>query len=167
MAKKTATRKKATSKGGAPIPSIDEALKTLPAPITTLIDEKKLNKLLDADIAYKEEIDSVVGQLREEIKNNVDKNHLHKGAYADVKKYDRIKSPEKLAEHFLTLIAYMKMRGLLERINSVPRLDLEEPAPPAPPAAKTTKPGPKFGETVKSLAEAAGAGATGKHPLEE
>lgn len=167
MAKKTAT-KKATSKKktGAPLPSVDEALKALP-PITTLIDEKKLNKLLDADNGYKEEISDVVGTLREKIGNAVENDHLHKGAYADLKKFDRIKTAEKLSEHFLTLLAYMKMRGLFERINSVQRLDLDEPEQPTPPAAKATRAGPKFGDTVKSLAEAAGAGATGKHPLEE
>jgi len=168
MAKKTAA-KKATSKkkAGAPLPSIDEALKALPPPITTLIDERKLNKLLDADNGFKEEISGVVGTQREKIGYAVEHDHLHKEAYADLKRYDRVKTPEKLAERFLTLLAYMQMRGLFERINSVPRLDLEEPAQPTPSATTKTKPGPKFGETVKSLAEAAGAGASGKHPLDE
>ena len=153
---KPASRKKAAA--SAPLPSLDSVLDALPKLTTTIISERELNKLLNADNRFKGEIDGVVGQLREEIKFAVENKHLHKGAYADLKRYDRME-PEKLAERFLTLLAYMRMRGLFTRINSVERLDLGDEPPADDDEAKPAKAkaGPKFGDAVNQLAQSAGA----------
>ncbi|MDE2105513.1 MAG: hypothetical protein KGL39_50265 [Patescibacteria group bacterium] len=84
-----------------------------------------LKALLNDDGNYKEQIDGLVGELREQIKNAIDKKHLHKKAYADVKRFFRYKSSEELRRHWLTLLAYMDMSGVMKRIESVPDLPLD------------------------------------------
>jgi hypothetical protein len=138
-------------------PLIDEAVAMRPEANVPLISKTKLNKLLDADNNCKEEIAEVVAGLRGNVATAVEKDHLHKPAYADVKRFDRIKSAEKLAEHWKTLLAYMEMRGLFQKIETVQRLDLGDETPSDDGKTKPAKPGPKFGGQVAKLAESAGA----------
>lgn len=99
-----------------------------------LIPAKTLKQLLSDDEGYKQRIDGLTGELREQIKYAADKKHLHKGAYALLKKLHRIDSAEQLRTLWLTLLAYMDMAGVMKRIDSVQDLPLggdsgeEEPA---------------------------------------
>lgn len=109
--------------GGGAAKSFDEFVKE--ATDGVLISKKALGTLLDDADAYKEKIDGLVGELREEIGNAVEKKHLSKDAFADVKRYRRIKSNEKAAARFRDFIAYMVMSGQLARIMAVPGLPLD------------------------------------------
>ena len=95
-----------------------------PSVATKLISEAMLKKLLKRDAAIKDDIDGKVGELRETIANAVEKHHLHKGAFALLKKFDRME-PEKAAELWDTMLAYMDMAGVMAKIESVAKLPLE------------------------------------------
>lgn len=84
-----------------------------------LISATTLKSLLKDDDGYKKKVDGLVGELREEIKNAVDKKHLNKDAYALLKKFHRMKSNEKLRSTYLTMLAYLDMAGVMKRIESV------------------------------------------------
>lgn len=90
-----------------------------------LISSSTLKQLLKDDDHYKEEVDGLVGELRETIKNAVDKKHLNKDAYALLKKFHRIKSNEKLRATYVTFLAYLDMAGVMKRIDSVQDLPLD------------------------------------------
>ena len=102
----------------------DEAEQT-PTQNAALISASTLKSLLRADDGYKEKIDGLTGELREEIANAVEKKHLDKKAYALLKKFYRIKSNEKLAGLWDTLQAYMDLAGVMKRIESVAPLPLD------------------------------------------
>ena len=94
-----------------------------------LIAPAALRALLKQDDNYKDQIYGLTGELREAIGNAVEKKKLDKKAYAAVKRFHREKSNEKLANLWNTLLAYMEMAGIMERINSVSALPLDgEPA---------------------------------------
>lgn len=116
-------KKTRAKKGAAPLADKDTAAKARPSDVEQLINEKQLKSLLAADHSHKEEIDGVVGSLREKIAYAVKHHHLDKKAYALVKQFDRM-SAEKLADLWPRLLAYMDMAGLMERIESVDRLPL-------------------------------------------
>jgi len=120
MAKKSTISKK---KGDAPLPPKDDAAKVRPSNVEQLINAKQLKSLLASDDTHKEEIDIVVGSLREKIAYAVKHHHLDKKAYALTKQFNRM-SAEKLADLWPRLLAYMDMAGLMERIESVDRLPL-------------------------------------------
>ncbi len=90
-----------------------------------MITERQLKSLLGEDDNYKGRIDGLVGELRETIGNAVEKKHLHKGAYALVKKFHRMKSNEQLSDLWHTVLAYMDMAGIMARIDSVSALPLD------------------------------------------
>ena len=157
---------KSKKKATAQLPTLEEAVKLRPDADVPLISAKKLKALLNADNNSKGEIDTVIGELREGIKYAADYDHLHKGAYADLKRWDRLaKDPEKFADRWRTMLVYMEMRGLFQVIDTVLRLDLQSPAEEQTPAKETkattpktkAKPGPAFGSIVAKLAAEAGA----------
>lgn len=123
MAKAKAKNAKRKKGGDAPLPPKDEAAKVRPSEVEQLINAKQLKSLLAADDSHKEEIDGVVGSLREKIAYAVKHHHLDKKAYALTKQFNRM-SAEKLADLWPRLLAYMDMAGLMERIESVDRLPL-------------------------------------------
>lgn len=90
-----------------------------------LISRSALVKLLKNDDRYQEEMDGILGTRREEIGNAVQKHHLDKDAFADLKRLHKINSNETLAHRWRTLLAYMKMTGVMDRIESVPMLPLD------------------------------------------
>jgi hypothetical protein len=142
-------------KADAPLPPKSEAEKVRPSEVTQLINEKQLLALLRADDGYKEEIDGVVGQLREKIAYAVDKQHLNKKAYAIVKSFNRM-SAEKLADLWPVILVYMDMAGLMKRIEAVQRLDLGDEETDGGGKTKPTFGGRTAGEVAK-LAETTGA----------
>ncbi|HEY6029960.1 MAG TPA: hypothetical protein VIU44_05330 [Gaiellaceae bacterium] len=90
-----------------------------------LISPQALKQLLKDDDRYKDDIDGLVGELRETIGNAVDKKKLDKKAYALLKRFHREKSNEKLSNLWHTLLAYMDMAGVMKRIESVSELPLD------------------------------------------
>lgn len=147
-------------KGGAPLPPKDKAAKVRPGDVEQLINAKQLRSLLASDDTHKEEIDGVVGSLREKIAYAVKHHHLDKKAYGYTKQFNRM-SAEKLADLWPRLLAYMDMAGLMERIDSVERLPLGDDAETEDETESSpARPGPKFGgpaERVAEIAQAAGA----------
>lgn len=108
-----------------------------------LISQNDLRNLLKQCAGLKDDLDETTGILREKIAYAVDKKNLHKKAFAELRKLNKMEA-EKLADYWDTLQAYMEMAGLMERMESVARLPLEdgkkggdedekdeEPAPPA------------------------------------
>lgn len=151
-------KKSKAKKGSAPLPPKDEAAKARPSDVEQLINAKQLKQLLGADDSHKEEIDGVVGSLREKIAYAVKHHHLDKKAYALTKQFNRM-SAEKLADLWPRLLAYMDMAGLMERIDSVDRLPLGDEAE-GDAETTTARQGPKFGGPagrVAELAQASGA----------
>lgn len=157
--------KRKSKNGSAPLPPKDEAAKVRPSETEQLINAKQLKSLLASDDSHKEEIDGVVGSLREKIAYAVKHHHLDKKAYALAKQFNRM-SAEKLADLWPRLLAYMDMAGLMERIESVDRLPLGDDAETeGKPEADGARPGPKFGGSpgrVAEIAQAAGAQSPGE-----
>ena len=92
--------------------------------VMVLIKDTTLKALLRADDSYKEKIDGLTGELREEIANAVDKKHLDKKAYALLKKFHRIDSPEEKHRIWHTLVRYMELSGEMKTIESVIPMEL-------------------------------------------
>lgn len=93
--------------------------------VVVLIKQSTLKNLLKQDDNYKRDIDGLVGELREAIGNASEKQHLDKKAYALLKRFHREKSSEKLWSLWHTLLAYMEMAGVMDRINSVQAIDFD------------------------------------------
>lgn len=91
-----------------------------------LTSQRALVALLTADDNYKGKIDKLTGELREEIGNAVEKKHLHKQAYAMVKKLYRIKSNEELHDLWYTFMDYAEKIGIVKRVESVQGLPLQD-----------------------------------------
>jgi len=116
-----------------------------------LISQNDLRNLLRTCKGLKDDLDETTGILREKIGYAVEKKNLNKKAFAELRKLDKME-PEKLADYWDTLQAYMEMGGLFERIESVTRLPLGEPQAaeaegksgetkePAPPSETVSRP---------------------------
>ena len=104
--------------------AVNDKAKAAAAHAMVLTPKSTLIALLKQDDKYKNDIDGLTGELRETIGNAVEKKHLDKKAYALLKRFHREKSNEKLANLWTTLLAYLEMAGVLERINSVEALPL-------------------------------------------
>lgn len=90
-----------------------------------LISKTALKDLADTDDGLKEQIDGLVGSLRETIGNAQEKKHLNKKAYGRAKALRRYKSNEVLARDVMDQLAYMHMLGIFDRVKSVPPLPLD------------------------------------------
>src|SRR4051812_40580224 len=126
--------RRATAEAAAPIvdtpepgPNGDAAAFQLPACIT----ERQLKSLLRSDEEYKGQIDGLNGELRSAISNATERQHLHKGAYAVLKKLRKCKTAEQKALMFYTLLEYVKLSGELRIIEAVPTLPMDEVRPSA------------------------------------
>lgn len=94
-------------------------------PVRQLISENNLKTLLRRVESYKKQTDTTVGQLREEIANAVETKHLHKGAFAFIRKC-RNMTPEKLSEFLDHVDHYLEVSGENDRADSVGRLPLND-----------------------------------------
>lgn len=128
--------------------------------VQRLINEKDLKALLRTCASFKNQTDELVGELREKIAFAVDKKHLDKKAFADLRRLDRM-DDEDLARHWDTLLAYMDMAGVTKRIEAVLELPLEGTGKkrknPRPFAAAVRNGDEQIGRTVRTLAENSGA----------
>lgn len=91
-----------------------------------MIGEQVLRRLLKSEKTYKQQVADLNGEAREQIKNAIEKNHLHKGAFVILKKLDKMDDTD-LAFLWDTLLAYMDMSGVMKRIESVPELPMGQP----------------------------------------
>lgn len=177
MARKASAKKSAKAKAGktsgkrasaklAPVSNqtVEDALASV------LIAQKQLNAILARDANTRAEVASLVGDLRGDIATAVKDHHLNKHAFALLKKLKSIEPPQKRAIIWRTLIAYMQMTGLMKQIEDVLELPLEggsdepaqEDAEGADKTEKKPRPGPAFGDSVKKIAETAGATTSGE-----
>ena len=122
MAKRGGEKQKNAAKAQAE--AVADKAKEAAQQTMVLVPKTALLALLKQDDNYKRDIDGLTGELREAIGNAVEKKHLDKKAYALLKRFHREKSNEKLASLWNTLLAYMEMAGVLERIASVEALPL-------------------------------------------
>lgn len=106
-----------------------------------------LKSLLSTCRGLKANSDSIISKMREEIGYAVEKKHLDKGVFAELRRYDKME-PEKAAERWHMLVRYMELSGVMAKIESVGRLPLgdqdneeveEEAETRAPKAAKPRK----------------------------
>lgn len=98
--------------------------------ISVLINEAQLNSLLKHSRSTGKQVSELTGSHREKIAYAKDKHGLHTGAFAIIKRWDR-KEPEALLEEYTHLQAYLDMSGIRERMESVTRLDIDDPREPA------------------------------------
>lgn len=82
-----------------------------------------LKSLLSTCRGYKANSDSIISKMREEIGFAVEKKHLEKGAFALLRKFDKMEA-EKGAELWHTLVRYMELSGVMAKIDAVGRLPL-------------------------------------------
>lgn len=104
--------------------------RVLPSQVLKSITQKKLKQLVASANQMKDDVDELVGTHREQIAEAVEKNNLHKGAFADAKRMSRIgrKNPGKLADHFDYRDHYEDLLGLRELAATAPRLPVGEGA---------------------------------------
>lgn len=95
--------------------------KVLPSQVLKSISQKKLKQLLAHARSTKQDVDEIVGTHRSQIAEAVEKNNLHKGAFAMVKRLDRLE-PGKLADWLDYLDHYLDISGLRDRAATAPRL---------------------------------------------
>lgn len=93
--------------------------------VSVLINEKQLNVLLKNCKSIGTQTAELTGSLREKIGYAVDKQGLHKKAFATIRQLDKME-PEKLLEYWTHLQAYMDMSGVKERMDSVGTLALDD-----------------------------------------
>lgn len=104
--------------------------KVKPSDVKPAITQKKLRALMSSARSVQKDVSSLVGTHREQIADAVENHHLHKGAFAVIKRLDRLE-PEKLADFLDCLDHYRDISGLDDRAASAPKLAMgdEFPAP--------------------------------------
>jgi hypothetical protein len=91
--------------------------------IPVLINEAQLNSLLKHGRSTSKQVAELTGSHREKIAYAKDKHGLHTGAFAIIKRWDRME-PEALAEEYTHVQTYLDLSGIREKMESVLRLDL-------------------------------------------
>lgn len=89
------------------------------------ISARKLKSLMAEGRKATQDTREIAGTLGQQIKDAVENDHLHKGAFAVIRKLDRME-PEKLADFLDTLDYYRDISGINERAAKVMRMDLED-----------------------------------------
>lgn len=92
--------------------------------VRQLTPEKDLQNLLRQCKGHEKNIAEYVGSLREKIGNAVEKKHLHKGAFATIRKLDKME-PEQVAAWLDHFNHYLDVSGIQKRADDAPALDLE------------------------------------------
>lgn len=119
---------------------------------TKITSGATIKSLLKSGRSLKEELDELTSAHSAEVREAVDKKHLHKKAFGMVKMLDRL-SPEKLADTMEHFDAYFESSGLEDRANSAQRLPMGDE--PTTGAGDFEEDPPRAG--VKDIAEKAGA----------
>lgn len=108
-------------------PEPEAEKKVLPSQVLKSISKPKLLKLLASARQTKADVDEIVGTHREQIADAVEKHNLHKGAFAMVKRLDRLE-PGKLADWLDYLDHYLDISGLRDKAATAPRLAMGDGA---------------------------------------
>ena len=147
MAKKTPAKSKAK-------PKAKKTETEAPAhrALGNMISENDLRNLLRRCTTDANQIGTINDTLRERIADAVEKKHLDKKAFALLRRLDKMEN-EDLATFWDNMLAYMDMAGLSERIESVGKLPLPEPAE----KVETEEPAEGAGVSRPRLAAVAGA----------
>ncbi len=117
---------------------------------TTLVTSgATIKALLRSGRSLKESLDELTSAHSAEVREAVDKKHLHKKAFNMIKALDRL-TPEKLADCMEHFDSYYTSSGLEDREKSAQRLPMGE----GPGEDDDNKPA---SDKVKKLAEDAGA----------
>lgn len=93
---------------------------------SVVINEKKLKSLLKLKRTLSAEVGELTGNYRAELAQAVEKQNLHKKAYAMVTQFDKME-PEQALECWTHLTMYMDLSGIMAKIDSVAKLPLEDP----------------------------------------
>jgi hypothetical protein len=88
------------------------------------ITPKKLKALLKSSNEAFKNTREISGELGQKIAEAVEKDHLHRKAFAILKGFDRM-TPEKLSDVWDTLNYYMDVSGLAERAKSALKMNFE------------------------------------------
>ena len=88
------------------------------------ITPKKLKALLKSSNEAFKNTREISGELGQQIAAAVEKDHLHRKAFAILKGFDRM-TPEKLADVWETLNYYMDVSGLAERAKSALKMNFD------------------------------------------
>lgn len=89
------------------------------------ITASKLKSLMSTARSAQKNINEISGGLGSEIKQAVEKNHLHRKAFTVIRQLDRME-PEKLADFLDCFEHYLDISGLQDRANQVQRMDLRD-----------------------------------------
>lgn len=131
MAKKSA-KAKAPRRGGA-------KAEYKPPVIAT----DRLMTLLKRQRRQSEEVKEISGAMGDDVKKHADDHHLHKQAFAWIKKLDKM-TAEKCREHLYHFNHMLQATGIQKKADSAPLLPLEDDKPA--PAAKNGNAQPKTDE---------------------
>ena len=99
--------------------------------VTRQISANKLKGLLKAAKATTADVRELSGSLGNKIAAAVEHDHLHRKAFSILRTLDRME-PEKLADLWDTLLFYVEISGLEDRIKSAPRMDFGSDEPQDP-----------------------------------
>ncbi len=99
-----------------------EAVK--PSEVEQQIAPKKLKALLKTSNEAFKNTREIAGELGQKIAEAVEKDHLHRKAFAILKGFDRM-TPEKLSDVWETLNYYMDVSGLAERAKSALKMNFD------------------------------------------
>lgn len=119
---------------------------------TKITSGATIKSLLKSGVSLKEELDELTSAHSAEVREAVDKKHLHKKAFNMIKALNRL-TPEKLADTMEHFDAYFESSGLEDRANSAQRLPMGDG--PKKDAGEFEEDPPKT--SVKDIAEKAGA----------
>lgn len=92
-----------------------------PSEVIPQTSPKKLKALLKTAEHTKTNMQELAGELGQQIKDAVEKDHLHRKAFSVLRTMDRM-TPEKLADFWDTLQYYVDVSGIGERAKSAPRM---------------------------------------------
>jgi len=128
MAKKASAKKG----GGARKPAKQKAPLTIP--------ENKLVALMRRCKSGQSQISELSGNLGEMVAKAAENDHLHKGAFAQIRKLDKME-PEKLRSWLYHFNHMLNASGLQKRADDAPELPMDEPEAEGEKSAEGEKPG--------------------------
>lgn len=118
--------KKTSKKGSAKKPA-GKKMGSLKS-VDPLITEKTLKSLLNRCDERQTRANSISGSIREDIGDHQEKHHLHTKAFSTLRQIKKMcdKNPAAAHDYLAHVLAYCDMTGLTAKMESAPRLPLEE-----------------------------------------
>ena len=122
---KTATGKAASSQWRLPQPKAEPTAPVTEGARYRLTGKTDLNSLLRRCRSRSQQVQTIAGEIGEDIAKAAETKYLHRGAFAVTRKLDKME-PEKLAEFLVHFDHYLMEAGLRERAESVGELPISE-----------------------------------------